>query len=98
MTDPDRTYTIPSDGTGNTIQIITTPAVDGVPLGLLLVLTHRSEAFDTVTVTGTPSHRAFVPDSEARELDIDAETRELDVDAETREYDIDQESRTFTID
>ena len=44
-----RTYTIPSDGSGNSVEIT---AGAGVPIGLLLILTY---AIGSATVAGTPS-------------------------------------------
>jgi hypothetical protein len=67
-----RTYTVPSDGVGNTIT--TSGSTDaGVPMGLLLLLTYSGVG--TVSVTGTPKLRKYIVDAESRSWTIPAESR-----------------------
>jgi len=71
-----RTYTIPSDGSGNEVTEVA-GANASVPMGFALLYLYSGVS--SITVTGTPDDRSYV---------IPAETRTYTIPAESRTYTI----------
>jgi len=72
-----RTFVIPSDGTGNTIEASESGYY---PFGMLLMMQQLMAG--TYTVTGTPSGRSLVVGAESRTYTIPAENRTLVIECE----------------